>query len=480
MNAPILQLSRSLLDNLHAQSITYCHWKNNHCLEKSLAGEDDLDLLVSEGDYDRFRSVISELGFKEACNRHIQFPGLFHFFGLDPSSGKLLHLHVHIRLVTGESHIKNYHLPLESMVLQNTRRHASGCRVPQAEPGYILFVLRYFIKAASLPGAYLLWKRRQYVKDEFDHCYVDDGNRIDSMLQRYFPYVDPSFFHSMSAALKEESSFWKRAWLGLQLKRKIKPLRRMSAFQTLRARYLQVAYRALNKALMKEKKSLVRGGAIIAVTGLDASGKSTVNHELQQWLKSVLNVRRYHVGRPAPVMVTLPFRALIRARQVFGSKPQRDPAAHSHTRNTMFALRYLVLAYERLRLLRSADKFRAKGYFVLCDRYPSVNFDVMDSPRIGQVPGKYLYNLFGKWERKLYEAMPIPDGVYNLKIPFELALERNRARMKGHKETDAQMRKRYTKYSDLQYRAGHYEVIDASRELPILLKDMRSKIWARI
>jgi thymidylate kinase len=76
--------------------------------------------------------------------------------------------------------------------------------------------------------------------------------------------------------------------------------------------------------------------------------------------------------------------------------------------------------------------------------------------------------------------MPIPDGVYNLKIPFELALERNRARMKGHKETDAQMRKRYTKYSDLQYRAGHYEVIDASRELPILLKDMRSKIWARI
>jgi thymidylate kinase len=77
----------------------------------------------------------------------------------------------------------------------------------------------------------------------------------------------------------------------------------------------------------------------------------------------------------------------------------------------------------------------------------------MDSPRVGQMPGRYLYNLFGKWEKKLYEAMPIPDGIYNLKIPFELALERNRARVKGNKETDAQMRKRYTNYSDLQYRA---------------------------
>ena len=481
MSDSILHISKRLLADLNANSINYCHWKNNHCIDKSLAGEDDLDLLVNESDYDRFRSIITALGFKEAFNKHIQFPGIFHFYGLDTATGKLLHLHIHTRLVTGESHTKNYHLPLEEMILQNVRYHISRCKVPEPEVDLIIYVLRYYIKISCLTGAYLLWKRNHYVRAEFDYSRFDVNNdKIDILLERYFRFITPGFFHDMNAALAGESSFMKRISLGLQLRKNIKTLRRLSALRTIWARYYQVIYRALNKVLMKEKKSIVRGGKIIAVTGLDGSGKSTVNNELLQWLKPVFNVRLYHVGRPKPVGETLVLRGLLRTKKSFNSNPQKNATPRTHKRNILFAMRYLLLAYERFRLLRSADKLRARGYFVFCDRYPSLNFDVMDSPRVGQMPGRYLYNLFGKWEKQLYEAMPIPDGIYNLKIPFELALERNRARVKGNKETDAQMRKRYTNYSDLQYRAGYYEVIDASRELPIILKDMRAKIWERI
>ena len=477
----ILHISKRLLADLNTNSITYCHWKNNHCIDRSLAGEDDLDLLVGEIDYDRFRSIITALGFKEAYNRHIQFPGIFHFYGLDTATGKLLHLHIHTRLVTGESHTKNYHLPLEEMILRNVRCHASGCKIPEAEVDLIIYVLRYYIKISCFTGAYLLWKRKHYVRAEYEHSRCDVNNdKIDILLERYFCFITPGFFREMSAALAGKGSFIKRISLGLQLRKNIKTLRRLSALRTLWARYYQVIYRALNKAFMKEKKSLARGGRLIAVTGLDGSGKSTVNHELLQWLDPLLNVRLYHVGRPGPVCETLMLRALLKTKNSFNSSPQKDTTPRIHKRNIMFAIRYLVLAYERFRLLRTADKLRTRGYFVFCDRYPSLNFGVMDSPRIGQVEGKYLYNLFGRWEKKLYEAMPIPDAIYNLKIPFELALERNRARIKGRKETDAQMRKRYSNYSDLQYRAGYYEVIDASRDLPVMLKDMRAKIWERI
>lgn len=481
MSYSILNISKRLVDELNANSISYCHWKNNHCLERSLAGEDDLDLLVKETDYDRFRSVVAALGFKEAANEHIKFPCIFHFYGLDAAAGKLVHLHVHTRLVTGESHIKNYFLPLERMVLQNTRSHASGCRVPQPEVELILFVLRYYIKISCLPGAVLVRKRKDYLSAEFSHVQRDVKScRVDFLLETHFKYVSIGFLDLLIAALRKRTRLFVRVLLGLELRWRIKSLRRLSALQAMRARYSQLIYRALNKVVLREKKSLVSGGAIIATTGLDASGKSTVNYELQEWLKSDLNVRHYHVGRPRPCVETLLFRALLNTKKLFDSSSGEDTPSNHNKRGILFALRYLVLAYERSRLLKSADKFRTKGYVVICDRYPSLTLGVMDSPRIGQVQGSQWYNLMGRVERRLYDAIPLPDAIYNLSIPFELALGRNHARVKADKETDFELRERYRRNANLQYRARSYEVIDASRDFPIVLAEMKEKIWERL
>lgn len=477
MSFTVLDISRRLLDELNAGAIGYCHWKNNHCIEKSLAGEDDLDLLVNEPDYERFRFIIAVLGFKEAVNRHIEFPGIFHFYGLDAASGRLLHLHVHTRVVTGESHIKNYHLPLERMILQNTCFHPSGCRVPIPEVELILFVLRYFIKISCLPGAFLLWKRKDYFVSEFRHVRQGKSYKVDFLLDRHFRYVSSGFFDLLFGALCNPVRPIARVLLGLELRWRIRSLRRLSAIRTIRARYGQLIYRALNKLIMRQKKSLVTGGAIIATTGLDASGKSTMNSQLQGWLMSALNVRHCHVGRPEPRLETLFFRALLKTKKTLNTHCGEGRGACRDKRNIIFALRYLVLAYERYKLLKAADRFRAKGYVVICDRYPSLNLGVMDSPRIGQEHGRYWYNLLGRAERKLYEGIPFPDAIYNLSIPVELALERNRERLKADKETDLELRERYRHNAGLQYRARSYEVIDASRDLPVVLSEIKEKIW---
>jgi hypothetical protein len=122
MSGSILHISKRLLAELNANSINYCHWKNNHFIEKSLAGEDDLDFIINESDYDRFQFIITALGFKDA-NRHIQFPGIFHFYGLDTATADCCTLHIHTELVTGESHTKNYHLTLERNDSPECRYH---------------------------------------------------------------------------------------------------------------------------------------------------------------------------------------------------------------------------------------------------------------------------------------------------------------------------------------------------------------------
>jgi thymidylate kinase len=144
-----------------------------------------------------------------------------------------------------------------------------------------------------------------------------------------------------------------------------------------------------------------------------------------------------------------------------------------------YAIRWLIAGYERYQLLKYANRLRARGYIVVCDRYPSLNEGKMDSPRIGDMHETgNLIGMMGRIEARLYNAMPVPDAVFNLTIPFNVALQRNRARIKYGKETDAQLHKRYIDNSGLLYEARYFETIDASQDLQTLLRELKRKAWA--
>ncbi|MCF6158845.1 MAG: hypothetical protein E3K32_09795 [wastewater metagenome] len=480
MNASILNLSRQLIDALNLHSIDYCHWKNNHNLMKSLSGEDDLDLLINKNQFSDFIKIICSLGFKEAYNEKITFPFIYHFYGLDTETGILLHLHVHIKMITGESHTKNYHLPLEKMILENTTSHSSGCRIPQPEVELIIFILRYYIKISCLPGAILLWKRMKAFSSEFLTLYQNvDLNRVDILLQSYFQYISVEFFRKMLDEYTQRKVLRKRLFLGLALRRKLSPLRRMGVISSFFARYYQILYRALNKLVFREKKFLTTHGAIIAITGLDATGKSTITSELKRWLGTYFNTHFIHVGRPKVRLETVLFRAVLWLKKTKGSKPESF-ITKLQKPGVIFAIRYAVLAYERFQLLKKANRLMARGYIVICDRYPSVNFGKMDSPRIGERNGNAFINFMGRLEDRLYRTIPLPDVIYNLKIPVDLAIERNQARIKDDKETDDQLRLRYSENADLRYNAFNFEVIDTSRKLPVVLRELKEKVWEKL
>ena len=48
----------------------------------------------------------------------------------------------------------------------------------------------------------------------------------------------------------------------------------------------------------------------------------------------------------------------------------------------LLAFRYVVLAFERYISYRRSQALAAKGFIVVGDRYPSVEFGKMDGPRI--------------------------------------------------------------------------------------------------
>ena len=87
-------------NRLSDEDVSYCHWKSNANIDKSLAGKTDFDLLVSETERKKFENILNELNFKQVLSPpEKQFPGVEDYLGFDEETGGLCHLHIHYKLL---------------------------------------------------------------------------------------------------------------------------------------------------------------------------------------------------------------------------------------------------------------------------------------------------------------------------------------------------------------------------------------------
>ena len=136
-------------------------------------------------------------------------------------------------------------------------------------------------------------------------------------------------------------------------------------------------------------------GKLIAVEGLDGSGKSTQIHLVYQWLKS-MGCKVFFTEWNSSELVK-------EATKVGKKKHILTPTTFSLIHATDFADRY---ERQMLPMLKG-------GYIVLCDRYIFTSF-ARDGVR-GCEPA---------WLRKLYGFAHIPDITLYFKLPLKMSLER--------------------------------------------------------
>ena len=139
-----LALVQALLSAFCRHDIAYCYWKSRRRLPAVLAGEADLDLLVAKHGQHRAGQALLECGFKlfpsVASRDH---PAILSFLGFDAPSGRILHVHLHTRLITGERLLRNDRLPWEAAVLARAVRHpASGLRMLDPAREAVLLALK--------------------------------------------------------------------------------------------------------------------------------------------------------------------------------------------------------------------------------------------------------------------------------------------------------------------------------------------------
>ncbi len=288
----VVQLCRALED----ERVRYCHWKSNEAIDRSASGDNDLDLLVDRSDADRFGAVLHRLGFKQARpTPSREVPGLIDHYGLDPRSGRLVHLQAHYQLVLGDDMTKNVHLPVEHDYLDSVR--ADGLiPVPAPEFELAVFVVRMVLKHSTWDAQLcLLGGLSASEQRELDHllALVPEPGRA-SAIAGALPLLSPAVLGQCLRALESPPSMRERAAVARALEEELAPYTRHPGTIDLARRTVRRGLRgARHVAKAPARKRLVNGGTLIAVTGPHPDVACAVGDGLAAWLGGPFAVERH-------------------------------------------------------------------------------------------------------------------------------------------------------------------------------------------
>jgi thymidylate kinase len=483
----ILRTIKDLVEDLNDHGIQYCHWKSNWALDKAMMGRTDLDLLIHKGDVHRFREILKMRGFVPVVMTGVPpLHSVEHYHALDRATGTIVHVHAYYRVVTGESLAKNYRLPVEDMLLSKTRKEGI-VNIPAAGAELIIFVLRMSVKHTTVPELVLLTRQWSAVSKEVAWLLTDQAlEEATELLPTWLPEIDTELFLRAYEALRRPASLWRRIVLGLRLRGQLRSYARRGELQArwIGAKRFTVRMR---HRLTKSRRKLTpaAGGALIALVGSEATGKSTLLDEVQSWLSRHYTVRRIHAGKPPSTLLTLlPHTFLPVIRRVFPEhRSTRVQAQHAKTTereaSLLFALRSAMLAYERRMLLARASAWSKQGEIALSDRYPSLKGGAPDSPQLSHLPGPSGRISLRRWltglEARLYRDVPNPDLVIYLTAPLEVTIARNEARDKT--EAEEYVRFRHTLSSNPEFNGVEVKRIVTDKPLEDSVQEVKEAIW---
>lgn len=471
----IEKLSRALEES----GISYCHWKSTEGLLRGFKEGDDLDLLVGASDATRFNELIHRFGFKKARGpRAREFPGVAHYYGLDESSGALVHLHAYYRLVLGHDATKNYRLPIEDAYLASA---SHGHIFPIPAPGFELavLVLRLVLKhngwdsMLRLEGSISAAERR-----ELDLLTaVTDTDDLDEVVAQHLSFIGKDLFDDCFASVRPGAGVVARVAAARRLTHALDGCAKTGPVVDLLrkswGRGSWVLRRSLDKSFVK--KRLETGGAVVAVVGGDGSGKSSTVGELRGWIRGPLRARTVHLGKP-PRSVARSFLKVWLSADRRLRRRDADGPADGPALGRAAGLRQVLVARDRSRQHTKVRRAATRGEVVICDRYPIPNIKLMDGPRLArfETSPRRSERLLAQLERRYYNRILPPDVLLVLRVDPHKAATR-----KIEEDFDF-VRVRANEVWEIDWTQSAATVIDASQPLEDVVREAKEVLWSRL
>lgn len=287
----MLTLYDRLFSELEQQAAEYAVWKNSQELSDALMGSGDIDLYVYPGSRAVFLTVLRRLRFV-CLKSHKSFPSVEHYYGYDEISGKFAHLHCYFRMVTGESHIKQYVVPIEAYLTDYPAvMSAEGIRSLHPVLQKKLNIFRRKIKLSCLPGALLFFRERQGYRLEKElttqALLAEDSSAVGQ------DAIKPS---GWLADIQESPTVAHEILDGLRYRVRYQQWNRFMPLLTPLHRY-RVIFKRLHGKLLKRKKTLATG-VTLALSPADHTVSTTqIEAYVHQWMGKHISVCTVRIDR---------------------------------------------------------------------------------------------------------------------------------------------------------------------------------------
>ena len=486
-----LKLIRRLARALEEEKIVYCHWKSNNALDRSARGENDLDLLVRRADEARFARAASGLGFKQAHAPRTQaMPAVLDYYGYDEGAQRFVHLHVHYQLIVGHDATKNYRLPIERQYLESATRNAFF-NTPSPEFEFVVLVIRMITKHSTwdtilLGHGTLQASERQELVDLQGQV---DREEVRRIVKEHLPFISPPVFALCAQALAPRAPFRRRLKAGRVLLRALRPHTRRARTVDISLKFLRHVTGGIRRRVLRRvpKRRLASGGAIVAITGGDGSGKTTALDGLSAWLSRDFDVRKVHFGKPGWSLTTILVRGALRVGRSLGLSPYVSETAVLYSDNAdsddrfpgrALLVRLVCTARDRYLVYLKARRFVTGGGLVLADRFPFSRSNHMDGPHVERLVGPnragWLVKRLIQLEASYYRSILWPEILVVLELDPEIAVRRKTD------EPSAYVRARSQETAAVDWRSTPARVIDASQSREDVLSRLKSLIWSEL
>jgi hypothetical protein len=485
-----LALLLTTLSGFHRQEISYCYWKSSKRIQSVLAGEADLDLLVARDDQHRAQAILLERGFKlfpsVAMRDH---PSILSYLGYDEPSGRLIHIHLHLRLIVGERLHKNYRIPWETEILARAVPHPTlAVKIMDPASEAVLLAVRACLELGRLDPVTLRGWRTMLARFELDRKRLADTLDRTQLTSRACQLLGDDLGAMVASAISGEEPLEKSRHLRRAIRRHFAPYRMYNAFEArLRsaARAVHWAAGGLNKFHLHLPRPWSRrapgGGCVVALVGIDGSGKSTVSAAIRAWLGSEIDVMPVYFGTGGgrPSLLLRPFKLMVPLlTPLLKNKPKGS--SHGKVSTAPPGLLYspaltvwaAVVAREKRTKLLAARRAASRGLVVMTDRYPQNEITGFnDGPLLTRLA--WTPSWLKEWEASAYdlaERLP-PDLVIKLVASPETIASR---------EPDmdtAVIEKRTGDLPRLAFSGASIVAINAEQPLADVIRAAKQAIW---
>lgn len=489
-NYAIPETLLAVFDAFAREGIAYCYWKSSRRFQAVMSGEGDVDLLIAVSHQHHAEAVLLKNDFKKFPSvPHRDHPSISSFLGFDEATDRLIHLHVHYRLMIGERLFKTYRIPWEERVLARARFHPSApVRILDPSSEALLLLVRCCLELQWTDPVTVVHWRSTVTKFAADRDHVAELVKADTLRSLADEWLGRDVAEPVIDWILGKASFNSARRLRPAIKKHFAPWRTCNAAEA----RLHGLWRAIGWAAGAANQRALHlprpwnrrcpgGGKIVALLGVDGSGKSTAVAGLRLWLGSEIDVLPVYFGTGdgRPSLLLLPLKLMVPIATAF---VKRKPRGASHgdvtdrpagaAYSALLMLWAMILAIEKRSKLTSAQRGAQRGLLVIADRYPQDQIaDYNDGPLLQRLPRAPRW--MRRFETRSYARARLvePDLVLKLIVsPSTLAC----------REPDMAgpvIRSRVDSVKQLEFPGSRVVCIDAEQSLPLVTGIIKHEVW---